>query len=113
MPMLELNDILMKFQTTKEKAVTIKSWNGDVKIRELTTAQRAEIIETMQGDSQIDEKGKGLKLANLTKAQILTAHYALVEPKMSIKELESLAESAYEGIKEICDEVEKLSKKKP
>lgn len=109
--MLELKN-LQEIYKTKEKVVTIKAWGGDVKIKELTTKQRSEIVEVMQGDSQIDEKGAGLKLSNLTKAQVLTAHYALVEPAMSIKDIENLSESAFEGIKEINDEVEKLSKKK-
>lgn len=109
--MLNLKDIQNLCQT-QEKVITIKAWNGDVKIRELTTKQRAEVIEVMQGNSEIDEKGTNLKLSNLTKSQILLAHYALVEPAMSLKDIENLSESAFEGIREINEAVEKLSKKK-
>lgn len=96
----------------KEKVVKIKAWDGEVKIRELTTKQRSEIIEIMQGDSLLDEKGSSLKLSNLIKAQILTAHYGLVDPALSIKDIENLSESAFEGIKEINEAIESLSKKK-
>ncbi|MCR8685219.1 hypothetical protein [Campylobacter ureolyticus] len=108
--MLELKDLQTNF-AVKEKVIKIKAWNGEVKIRELTTKERSQIVEVMQGDSIIDEKGSTLKLSNLTKAQILTAHYGLVEPSLSTKDIESLSESAFEGIKEINEAIEGLSKK--
>lgn len=107
--MLNLSDI-QTFCKTEEKTVKIKAWNGEVRIRQLSTAQRAEVVEIIQGEGGVSNEN--IKFSNVIKAQILTAHYALVEPNLTTKQLEALPEAAFEGVKEICDEIDKLNKKK-
>lgn len=93
---------------TEEKVVNIKAWGGEVKIRPLTIAERNEVINLLQKDGDINNA----KIASLIEAQVLTAHFALVEPKISPDELKALPEKAFEGVKEICEEVDRLNVKK-
>lgn len=111
--MLKINEIL-GINKINEKVVKIPSWGGEVKIRPLSIKERGEVISVLQGDVDINDEWKpsNISLSAITKAQILTAHYALIEPKISVSELEDMPESAFAGIKEICDEVEKLNAKK-
>lgn len=105
--MLDLKQIMQK-NPVDEKVVKIASWGGEVKIRPLSIKERNDVVSVLQDG--LDEKS--MAIDKVVKAQILTAHYALNEPKLSISEIESLPESAFKGIKEICDEVEKLNAKK-
>lgn len=105
--MLKLQNIKENF-SAEEKVVNVKAWGGEVKIRPLTIAERNEVIATMQKDGAQEKVG----LADFIAAQIKTAHFALVDPKISEEELKALPERAFEGVKEICDEVEKLNAKK-
>lgn len=111
--MLEISEIL-DLNKVNEKVVKIPAWGGEVKIRPLSIKERSEVISVMQGDATLNNEGKPsfISLSAITKAQILTAHYALIEPKISVSELENMPEAAFSGVKEICDEVEKLTAKK-
>ncbi|WP_170019187.1 hypothetical protein [Campylobacter sp. RM16190] len=93
---------------TDEKVVKIKAWGGEVKIRPLTIAERIKATEVFQQSSETTN----VKIVDVLEAQILTAHFALVEPKLSIAEIKELPEEAYAGIRQISEEVEKLNAKK-
>ena len=96
--MLELENITGKAKT-KEATVNIPAWGGDVKLRTLTCGQAADVTAAQSKGEQ------GLAL-------LLTAHFSLVEPAMSMKQLSELPQEMMTGVSEIITEVGKLDKPK-
>lgn len=109
--MLSLDDIKSNF-ALNERVVKIKAWSGEVKLRDLNTAEYNQIL-SVAGVSASDDKLKNeLDIAKLVKSQMLCASLALVEPKLSLKEIESLNKEAFAGISEIYSLVMEGAKKK-
>ncbi len=96
--MLSFDDIQQQCKTA-ESTVQIDAWNGEVKVRQLTVAESAEVIATQaKGDHAT--------------AMVKTASFALVEPRMSVKKLQDLPQSAFDAIKEIVEAVGELGEPK-
>lgn len=96
--MLSLDDIQNQCKTA-ESTVQIDAWDGEVKIRQLTVAESANVISTQNRGDQAT-------------AMVMTASFALVEPKASVKKLQGLSQEAFEGIKEIVEAVGDLGEPK-
>jgi len=88
--MLSLDDI--KGAKTKEAVVHIDGWGGEVRIRQLTVAESSEVAAL---------QGRGEHAAALVRL----ASFALVEPRMSVRDINALPADAFEAIREIADAV--------
>lgn len=96
--MLSLEDIQNQSKMATA-TVEIEAFGGEVKIQQLTVAQSAEIFNLQQkGDAAM--------------SLLRTASYALVEPKLTVKKLLALPDSAFDGIREIVDAVGELQEPK-
>lgn len=75
---------------TEEAVVKIEAWDGgEVKVRQLTVAEGREVNKLLSSGDAIG-------------ASVRVAFYGLVEPKMSMKQLEKMAAgSGIAGINEI------------
>lgn len=116
--MLELKDI-QNLHKTAEKTIKVKAWNGEVRIRQLTTAERLQVTDiTLEGvklkQNGSDEKSEfsEVNMTNIIKAHILTASLGLVEPKLSIEDIKNMGDGVMSGITEIAEEINKFNQEK-
>lgn len=85
---------------TSEDTVEIESWGGEVKIRTLTVAQGREVAALYN---------KGDRVGSVVR----TVYYGLVEPKVTLKQLDKLASRAgMNGINEIAQAISELDSPK-
>ena len=86
---------------TKHKIASLQG--AEVTLRTLSLAESAEIDAILYSQG-FGEDGKPiLSIESINKAKIVRVSKALVSPKMSVKELESLSISSLDAINEIVD----------
>lgn len=91
------------------KEVEVPAWGGTVKIQKLTIKEKTEIESILYANASQKELSKGsfkIDLSQMMAAQIKSISYALVEPSMSIEELEGLTGEAIEGLKQLAKEID-------
>jgi len=105
--MITKEELLNKFKT-EEKIINVKAWDADVKIRRLTIKESDEAESMMLGSvdllsAQEIKNGKmTLNADSFSRSQLLTVSCALVEPKMTIDELNGMSGAeARAGVLEI------------
>ena len=88
----------------KETTHNIQALNGaEVKLRTLSLADNAE-IEAIIYSKGLDENGKPIiSIEDINSAKILRVSKSLVNPKMSVKELNALSVGSMDAINEIMD----------
>jgi len=112
---ITLDDLKSKFGTTETKEIEVKAWGGTVVIRKLTIAETNKINDLILSDATPEELENGkmkVKVSKANEANILKVSFALVQPKMKPKELESLSPEAMDGINEIIEALEAWDKPK-
>ena len=110
--MLNLKEI--QAQTiAKEEVIKLSSIDGEVKIKELSVKENNEVHRLLFKNAQIKSKDDiKFDLANSIDALILKVHFGLVEPKMSVEQLNKLGSGAAEFLKEVAEAIDDLSAKK-
>lgn len=106
--MLNKEDLLGKFKRN-EKTIQVKAWGGEVVIQQLSIKEKGEIEALIYGNSTPKELEKGtfkLDIKSLMASRMKAVSCSLVEPKMSVEDLESLTGDASEGINEIYKAIE-------
>lgn len=99
--------LLTKFKT-KTKKITVKSWETDVTIRELTVSESNSIQEFLLKDSTSKELSSGsvnVSIGKFEEAKAKTVALALVDPKFTEEELSGMSTEAKDGITEIYDAI--------
>lgn len=110
--MLNKDALLDKF-TSQTKVVLIDSVDDEVKIKKLTIAQRQEVNDVLFGDEKIGKAGKvDVGITNYNKAAKLAVSYGLVEPKLSIRDIEKLDDSANDFINEVFNAIQEFDEPK-
>ena len=94
-----MSNIFDQFKPTETKHY-IESLNGEVTLRSLTLKQIADISNDIM-DGLDDEGNPKMDMQKALRVNYLKVSAALVEPKMSPEQLESLSGGAKEAIKEI------------
>lgn len=103
--MLKKKSLLDRFKL-EEKEINVKAWDDKVKIRKLTIAESTKVNAILSDGAEPKEDGKFfIPMDRLKRAQVATVAFALVEPKISAEELESLSDEAHEGVAEIYNQV--------
>lgn len=108
---MDKRELLKKFKP-KSKKLHVKAWDETVEIRELNAGEFIEINSIIMDGSVKEDLIDGkmnVSIANVEKAKFTRVSKALVNPKLSVEELESLGESAIAGINEINDEIGKFN----
>ena len=111
--MLDKESLVEKF-ALQTKTVTIESAGGDVKIKKLTIAQRQEVNDLLFGEAKVAQANKGVEVevTRYNKAAKLAVSYGLVEPKLSIREIEKLSEDANDFIMEVFNAIQEFDEPK-
>lgn len=111
--MLDKTSLIEKF-SSQTKSVAIESIGDEVKIKKLTIAQRQEVNETLFGTSTIQKAGKqiDIEVARYNKAAKLAVSYGLVEPKLSLRDIEKLDEDAEQFINEVFNAIQEFDEPK-
>jgi len=103
------------FDKYKTETKTIEIDGKKLTIRKLTNKEANEVQEVMLSDASTKELQNGevkISVGKLRKVQMMTVSYALVEPKMSIEDLENLSEDSFELIQKIYEKVQDFDKPK-
>ena len=109
--MLNKEMLLGKFER-KQKTIKVKAWGGEVVIQQLSIKEKSEIEAMIYGNATPEELREGtfkIDMNALVASRIKAVSYALVEPKLSIEDLESLTGEAGEGINEVHSALEELN----
>lgn len=106
---------LLKQFEPKTQELEVKAWDTTVELRELSVSEFGEINSIIMGDSLKEEVVNGkisVSIKNAEKGKYTRVSLALVKPKLSVAELESMGESAIAGINEINEAIGKLNSAK-
>ncbi len=91
------------------KEVAVKAWDNDkVTIRKLTIREASEVKSLLMNNATSEQLSSGkleISVGLLEHSQYLAVSYALVTPKLTIEEIESLPTDALTGISEIHDAI--------
>lgn len=111
--MLEKSALLEKF-SLQTKKVMIESVGEEVEIKKLSIAQRQEVNEILFGNVTVKEAGKqrDISISNYNKAAKLGVSYGLVSPKLTIHDLNKLADNAAEFINEVFNAIQEFDEPK-
>ena len=108
-------DLLALF-TQETRTLKVEAWNdAEVKIRKLNIKEQAEINDVLFGEVTLkdaDDMAANISLGAMQYAQILSASYALVEPKMTVSEIQNQTAEFLTGIAEIHDALTEWSNPK-
>jgi len=103
------------FDKFKNETKKIKIDGEEVTIRRLTNKEANEVQEILLSDASSKEIENGevkVSVGKLREVQLLAVSYALVEPKMSRDDLESLPEGSFDLISKIYEAVQNWDKPK-
>ena len=111
--MLDKDSILEKF-ALQTKTVQIEAVGGEVKIKKLTIAQRQEVNDLLFGESKIAASGKQMEIevTRYNKAAKLAVSHGLIEPKLTMREIEKLSEDANDFINEVFNAIQEFDEPK-
>lgn len=108
-------DLLNKFKP-KTKEIEVKAWGGiTVEIRELSISEVNDIQASMLENTPLDEISKGkvnISIGKLEEAKTKAVSLALVEPKLSVDELNKMGVTAKDGVAEIYDAIKEMEQPK-
>jgi len=107
-------DLLEKFKP-KTKKIEVKGWDDTVEIRELSNAEFTEVQALMIGDTSEKDVVNGkmeVSIRDVERSKFLAVSMSLVNPKLSVKELEGMGVSAKPGIEEIYSEITRFNSPK-
>lgn len=96
------------------KEVELDSICETVKIKKLTIAQREEVNEILFGESKMQSSSKRveIEISRYNKASKLAVSYGLVEPKLSLNDINKLSDSASEFISEVFNAIQDFDEPK-
>ncbi len=97
-------DDLKKRYAGVTKEVEVKSWGGSVEIRKLTVMESNEVQGMLMNNAtpgEVKDNKIEITVALFNESNMMAVSLALVNPKMSIKEMKELTSDALEGITEI------------
>lgn len=107
---------LMSKYKPKTKEIEVKAWDGDiVEIRELSILEVNSIQASMLEGSTLDEISNGkvnISIGKLEEAKTKAVAQALVKPKLTEDELNSMGATAKDGISEIYDAIKEMEQPK-
>lgn len=111
--MLDKETIIDKF-ALQTKTISLESIEGEVKIKKLTVAQRQEVNDILFGDAKVVGASRSVEVevARYNKAAKLAVSYGLVEPKLSMRDIEKLSEDANEFIMEVFNAIQEFDEPK-
>jgi len=108
-------DLLSKFKT-KTKEITVKAWDDEiVEIRELTVSESNDIQALMLKDSTSQDLADGkvnVSIGKFEEAKTRAVSMALVNPKLSEAEINSMGSGAKDGINEIYEAIGAINEPK-
>lgn len=110
--MLDKSAFLQANRISESKTIFIKAWGNEVRIRPLSIAENVEVLSTLGALNGTELSKEAPNAKKLIDAQLLCAHYALVEPTFSLDELKNLSASAFGGIAEIFGAVNEMANEK-
>lgn len=114
MAALSRENIIGKYKA-ESKTVNVKAWGGDVVIRKLRVAEANAVQAVMLKDMELtDVKDSKVEVSigRANEAAILAVSFALVEPKLTVKDLNELPADAMEGVTQIKDALDNWDKPK-
>lgn len=104
---------LIQIYEPQSKVVYIKAVKEEVRIRKLTLAQRARVQEAMFGDKAVTKTGDvPVEINGFAQGSKLAVSFALLEPEMSVRDLDALGDNAVDFINEIYSELEEFDRPK-
>lgn len=111
--MLDKDALLEKF-TSQTKTVHIEAVGDEVKIKKLTIAQRQEVNDILFGNAVIQKTGKNVEvgITNYNKAAKVAVSYGLVEPKLTLRDIEKLDDTAADFINEVFNALQEFDEPK-
>ena len=111
--MLDKEAMQEKF-ALQTKTVQIEAIGDEVKIKKLTIAQRQEVSDLLFGDAKIAQSGKPMEIevARYNKAAKLAVSHGLIEPKLTMREIEKLSEDANDFINEVFNAIQEFDEPK-
>jgi len=106
-------DLLAKFGL-QEKTVFIDSIGDNVKIKKLTISQREEVNEILFGDAKIQTGRKKMEvgIANYNKAAKLGVSFGLVEPKLTLSDIDKMSDDVSNFINEVFNAIQEFDEPK-
>jgi len=107
--MVDKKTLLKKFEL-QTKTVHIEAIDGDVKIKKLSIAQRQEVNEVLFGDATFsgDAANVEIEVTRYNKAAKLGVSFGLVEPSLSVDEIEQMSEDANDFILEVFGSIQEF-----
>lgn len=111
--MLDKEALLEKFGS-QTKVIEIESIGEEVKIKKLTIAQRQEVNDILFANAVIQKAGQPVEveITNYNKAAKLATSYGLIEPKMSLRDIEKLSDDAADFINEVFNAIQEFDEPK-
>jgi len=111
--MLDKNSLINGFELDT-KTIQVKAWeklgDNEVKIRRLSLKESSYINDILLDGASPKDGTFSIQINKLQKAQIETVFIALVEPKLTRRELEKLSDNAQSGIVEIYNAITEFDK---
>lgn len=108
-------EFLAKFGQ-KTKTITVEAWdNMEVEIKQLSVGEGMKVQATLFKGQSLKDMGSGnvnVDLEALSKSTIQAVSYAMVEPKLTIKDLESMGNDGLVGINEVKAKLDEWDKPK-
>lgn len=113
--MINKKDLLEQFGIGESKTIKIEAIDGEVKIKKLTVAQRSEVNKKLFKDADPVELAKGqvaIDMVNFNEAAKLGVSYGLVEPNLSLRDIENMSENALDFINETFNAIQEFDEPK-
>lgn len=98
--MLNKDDLKAKF-ALQTKTLHVKCVDDEVRIRKLTISQRAKVDEIMFADTQVQGEEIKVEINRYRKASKLAVCFALIEPELSLRDIDELGEDSVRFVDEV------------
>jgi len=108
--MLDKKEFLNKYEP-QTKVIALECMDGaEVKIKKLSVSQRQEVNDVMFGDAKFASGSKKMEVevTRYNKASKLGVAYGLIEPRLSVSELDKLSEDVTEFINEVFSAIQEF-----
>ncbi|UTJ05389.1 hypothetical protein [Arcobacter roscoffensis] len=111
--MLKKEDILSKF-TSSTKTYESKVFEGEqIKVKKLSISERVVVDGVMLKNAKFEgSKVTKIPPSDYNKAAYIATAYGMVEPKMTLEEIESLDNNALPFAIEVFEQIQELDKPK-
>ncbi|WP_201351877.1 hypothetical protein [Hydrogenimonas urashimensis] len=97
---MEKNELLKKLTNVEPEVYHVEAWDADVKLRPITIDEFAKTHKTMLADGH-----ENMTLDQLLGIQIETVSIAMVDPKVTAKELSGIDVNKIAGMTEIYEHI--------